>query len=505
MTARDFHAIDGKLPAPDARFDVVVVGAGPAGTAAAIAAAEDGASVLLIDENPVPGALIGGDVPHFYGGRMTAAVQQPARMLEQVFASNPALETAFAAGVDVRLGTCAWGLYLNGPALRALPEPMLGIADAEAATMVGFGRLVLATGARDLVLGFAGWNQPGVMGAQGFAALLTRYDALASRRVVILGTGALALETALLALSRGIAVAALVEVAEAVQGSTALAAQVAAAGVPILLGHTIAATHGGIDGVEGVTLTRLPSPAKAGAQSGNGDWEALRSVTETSATGPRPAPGKDNELEIPCDTIVLAIGATPATELLDAAGTLPGETISLIGDAATVTRPDPAYLQAWATALGQHATPDTIVCQCEEVTRADVLGVQPPRYLDRPQAMAARSLASLLNDGPAHPDQIKRLTRAGMGACQGRRCRDQVACLLAEQQGVSIATVPVASFRAPVRPVPLRILADWQESATMTAGWDVWFGIPTQWTPYAVIGTPEEAEHVAGLGGNMHV
>lgn len=475
MTVRDFHAIDGKVPAPDARFDVVVVGAGPAGTAAAIAAAADGASVLLIDENPVPGALIGSDVPYFYGGRMTAAVQQPARMLEQVFASNPALETAFAAGVDVRLGTCAWGLYVNGPALRALPEPMLGIADAEAATMVGFGRLVLATGARDLVLGFAGWNQPGVMGAQGFAALLTRYDALASRRVVILGSGALALETALLALARGIAVAALVEVAETVQGPAALAAQVAAAGVPILLGHNIAATRSGIDGVEGVTLTRLPSPAKEGA------------------------------LEIPCDTIVLALGLTPATELLDAAGTLPNESISLIGDAATVTRPNPAYLQAWSTALSQHATPDTIVCQCEEVTRADLLGVQPPRYLDRPQAMAARSLASLINDGPAHPDQIKRLTRAGMGACQGRRCRDQVACLLAEQQGIPLATVPVASFRAPVRPVPLGILADWQESAAMTAGWDVWFGIPTQWTPYAVIGTAEEAEHVAGLGGNMHV
>ena len=475
MTVRDFHAIDGKVPAPDARFDVVVVGAGPAGTAAAIAAAADGASVLLIDENPVPGALIGSDVPYFYGGRMTAAVQQPARMLEQVFASNPALETAFAAGVDVRLGTCAWGLYVNGPALRALPEPMLGIADAEAATMVGFGRLVLATGARDLVLGFAGWNQPGVMGAQGFAALLTRYDALASRRVVILGSGALALETALLALARGLAVAALVEVAETVQGPAALAAQVAAAGVPILLGHTIAATHGGIDGVEGVALTRLPSA------------------------------GKEDALEIPCDTIVLAIGATPATELLDAAGTRPSETIRLIGDAATVTRPDPAYLQAWSTALSQHATPDTIVCQCEEVTRADVLGVQPPRYLERPQAMAARSLASLINDGPAHPDQIKRLTRAGMGACQGRRCRDQVACLLAEQQGIPLAAVPVASFRAPVRPVPLGILADWQESAAMTAGWDVWFGIPTQWTPYAVIGTAEEAEHVAGLGGNMHV
>jgi hypothetical protein len=92
-----------------------------------------------------------------------------------------------------------------------------------------------------------------------------------------------------------------------------------------------------------------------------------------------------------------------------------------------------------------------------------------------------------------------------MGQCQGRRCREQVACLLAREQGVPLAAVPIASFRAPVRPVPLAILADWQESAEMAAGWDVWFGIPTQWTPYAVIGTPAEADHVAGLSGNMHV
>ena len=67
-----------------------------------------------------------------------------------------------------------------------------------------------------------------------------------------------------------------------------------------------------------------------------------------------------------------------------------------------------------------------------------------------------------------------------------------------------VEQVPVASFRAPVRPVPLRLLADWQESTAMADGWDVWFGIPTQWTPYADIGTPREAEIVAN-GGNMHV
>jgi len=465
--AVDVHAIDGKLSAPDERFDVVVVGAGDAGTAAAIAAAGEGATVLLVDENPVRGELMGSDVPLFYGGRMTAAVQQPGRMLEQIFASNPALEAAMEAGVDVRLGTCAWGLYANGPAMRALPEPMLGIADAERATMIGFGRLVLATGARDLVLGFAGWDRPGVMGAQGFAALLTRYDAFAGRRVLIVGSGALALETARLALSHGIAVAGIVEIADGVQSSA-----LGDLGVPLFLGHTIVAVEGGIEGVDGATLAMPGTPERTG---------------------------------VACDTVILAIGAIPATELLDAAGVRPSETIALVGDCASVAQPDSATLQAWSSALGRHAPPETIVCQCEDVTRADLIGVQPPRYLDRPERMAERSLSTLLADGPAHPEQIKRLTRAGMGPCQGRRCREQVACLLAEQQGAPLDRVPIASFRTPVRPVPLGILADWHESAAMTAGWDVWFGIPTQWTPYAIIGTPEEAEQVSGLGGNMHV
>ncbi len=503
---RDPHALDTKIPRADAHFDLVVIGAGHAGTTAAIAAALSGASVLLIDEHPVPGALIGTDVPYFFGGRATAAVQQSGRMLEQLFGTNPDLEEAFGLGVDVRLGTVAWGLYVNGPALRVLPEPLLGIADNEGAMMVGFDRLMLATGARDVVLGFPGWNQPGVMGAQGFAALATRYEALASRRIVILGSGALGLETALLALAHGIEVAAIVEVEATVQGPAARAAQVRATGIPIHLGTTIAATKSGIDGVEGVTLSPLhPSPAKAGAQSRAVDDGGQPASSNTFDTGPRPAPGKEFDIDLVCDTIVLAIGVTPAIELLDAAGIAPSDTITLIGEAATALRPDPPYLQAWASALAEHAAPETIVCQCEEVTRADLIGVQPPHYLNRPEAIVARSLSSLLGDGPAHPDQIKRLTRAGMGQCQGRRCRDQVACLLAEEQQVPLSAVPVASYRAPVRPVPLRILADWQERGDMAAGWDVWFGIPTQWTPYAVIGTPEEADHIAGLGGNMHV
>ena len=467
----DKYAINDKILPPAERFDVVVVGAGSAGTAAAIAATQAGKTVLLVDENPVSGAAMGNDTPLFFGGRMTAATQNSARMLERVFASNPALEAAFEAGADVRLGTAAWGLYRNGPAITTLPEAMLGLVDHERSWMVGFGQLVLATGARDLVLGFAGWDQPGVMGAQAFAALLTRYDALASRRVLILGSGALALETALNATMRGIEVAGLVEVLDTIQGPTALIAQVRAAGIAIHTGHALSATRRGIDGAEGATLTAL--------------------VDGTTVA-------------IDCDTICLAIGQVPAIELLAACGAQPDETISLVGDCAGPA-PDMAYVQAWARALGRYAPGETIVCQCEDVTRADLLGVQPPRYLERPVPMAARSLATLAADGPAHPDQIKRLTRAGMGPCQGRRCREQVACLLADATNTPVEQVPTASYRAPVRPVPLRLLADWEEGAAMIAGWDVWFGIPTQWTPYAIVGTPEEAEHVSIVGGYSHV
>lgn len=464
---RDRHALspgDGKIAPPAERFDTIVVGAGPAGTAAAVAAAQAGRSVLLVDENPVPAALIGTDVPLFWGGRATAAVQNGGRMVEALFLANPALEAAFDAGVDVRLGTAAWGLYAGGPAQHALPGPMLGLADATRAWFVGFDALVLATGARDVVLGFPGWDAPGVMGAQAFHALLTRYDALATRRVVIVGSDTLALETALLAHARGVTVAAIVEVGAAVRGPAELRAGVTAAGLAVTVDAVIARAESDLDGIARVVIA-----------------------------------GSAGETVVAADTICLAVAVEPATELLDAAGRTDAA-IELVGDAAGPAA-DAAYVALWASALARVSPPDTIVCQCEGVTRADLLGVAPPAYLDRPEALSARSLATLARDGRVDPDQIKRLTRAGMGACQGRRCRTQVACLLADATGVPITP---ATYRMPVRPVPLGLLADHDETAAMAAGWDVWFGIPTQWVPYAAIGTAAEDVHLAG-GGNMHV
>ena len=513
----DRFALNGKLARPERTVEVLIIGAGPAGTAAAIAAAQLGAQVLLVDEHPVSASLMGLDTPLYFGGRMTSAVQRQARMVEQLLASNPALETALDLGVEVALGTYAWGAYQNGPGLGTLPEPMVGLADEDRAWLVGFGTLILATGARDLALSFPGWDQPGVMGANGLAALLDRYDAFAGRRIVVLGSDDLGLETALRALDRGLEVAAVIEVREQAQGRVDRVQALLDRGVEILTGQVIHAAHGGLDGVEGIQVGALAGPARS----------------------------------IACDTVCVAVGLSPAIELLNVLGgalemdsrrgghapvTKDGVSTSLpnvfvagdcaglcgiglegvaraiawgsaavhtaLGQAATLPRPPApcdtlADQLAWMRVLMNIGSDDVIVCQCEAVTRGDLIGVQPPRYLDRPERIAARDIHSLNADGPINQDQIKRLTRACMGACQARRCREQVSLILTIATQSPAGSIPLAGFRAPVRPLPLKVLADWEEPAEMEEGWDVWFGIPSQWLPYRDIGTEREAMHLA--------
>jgi thioredoxin reductase len=484
----DPSALDGKLASPEERPQVLVIGGGPAGAAAAIEAARLGAGVVLIDENPLDPALFGLDVPLLYGGRMSGAVQR--RPIEQLLAANPALEQAAELGVDVRLGVTAWGLYVNGPALRALPASMVGLADATRSWMCGFDTLILAAGARDVALAFPGWDQPGVVGA--------------GRRIVVLGSGDLGVATALMAHRRGLEVAAVVEVLASPQASTA---GLAAAGIPVLTRHLPRRAENGRDGVERLVLT-----------------DSLGA-----------------EVVIDCDTICLAVGLAPAIELLNSAGgrlvpdgrrgghapVLEGWATSLtgvfcVGDAAGLAGSEAdaaeqgrqaarqalgagadggptagvdawAYQAAWFEALTRNADPSLIVCQCEAVTRGDLLDLREPRYLGQ------RSAPAMARDGPLNQDQVKRLTRAGMGPCQGRRCREQVALTLAQASGVAPADIPLALHRAPVRPLPLKVMADWNETAEMTAGWEIWFAIPGQWAAYDDIGT--EREFVTPFGG----
>ena len=182
---------------------LVVVGAGIAGTAAAIEAARAGVPVTLIDENPISTSMVGLNVPQFFGQRFMDALRNKDLMLERVTASNEALAEAEEAGVDVRLGTCVWGAFRNTETSRVLDGPQLGLADGERSWLVKYDRLIVAAGSRDLGMSFVGSNMAGAMGANGAHSLMSRYQALSSRRMVVLGSGNLGLNTARMALERG--------------------------------------------------------------------------------------------------------------------------------------------------------------------------------------------------------------------------------------------------------------------------------------------------------------
>src|SRR5215471_3834613 len=220
MTAEiDRRSIVGKTTPPERHVAVVVVGAGAAGVAAAIEAARAGAEVLLVDEHPIDNDMMAMDVPLYFGQRMEMSVRNRAVMMGRVVESNPALAEAHEAGVDVQLGTYVWGAFVNGPTVHELPGPALGLADERRSWLVGYDRLIVAAGARDVALGFPGWERAGAMGANAACALITRYRALASRRMVIVGSGDLALNTAALAVEHGVNVAAVVELGDRVLGN----------------------------------------------------------------------------------------------------------------------------------------------------------------------------------------------------------------------------------------------------------------------------------------------
>jgi D-hydroxyproline dehydrogenase subunit alpha len=151
-------------------FDVVVVGAGPAGMAAAAAAAKHGAEVCLIDDNARPGGQIwrGSDGHH-----------------DHRFAAHQiALE---AARVDLR----GESRVVAHPASNVLRiETLTGFED------IGFRRLILATGARERFLPFPGWTLQGVMGVGGLQAMVRAGLPIEGKRVVLSGSGPLLLAVA---------------------------------------------------------------------------------------------------------------------------------------------------------------------------------------------------------------------------------------------------------------------------------------------------------------------
>src|SRR5690242_15499249 len=148
--------------------DVLVVGAGPAGLAAAYRAAQSGLRVTVIDDNPAPGGQI------WRGEQAKPASREAQAWFEKL------------RSVEIEL--------LNGA--RVFQQPRVGTLLAETpegVSELSYRNLVLATGARERFLPFPGWTLPNVMGAGGLQALVKTGLPIEGKRVVVAGSGPLLL------------------------------------------------------------------------------------------------------------------------------------------------------------------------------------------------------------------------------------------------------------------------------------------------------------------------
>ncbi|MFG1879633.1 FAD-dependent oxidoreductase [Sphaerisporangium sp. NPDC049003] len=429
--------------------DLAVVGAGPAGMAAAVAASRAGLSVVLIDS----GARLGGQYyrhpPEGFRARRPGA-------LHHGFARFTRLADALGEhdGVELRLLHRVWAVVAEREGDGRVAVHCLAGARDERRETVLARRLVIATGAHDRPLPFPGWDLPGVFTAGGAQALLKGDLVVAGRRVVVAGTGPFLLPVAAGLAGAGAHVAGVFEangrfgLAPALITHLGKLAEGAGYGlrlarhrVPYLGGHAVVAAHGR-DELTHVTVAeldrdwvpgRLRTIACDALAVGYGFVPQIELATQLGcATGTDRDGGPVVTVDEGMRTTVPGVYAAGeptgvgGAGLAEAEGWIAGRTA-----AADLGRPVPpapglarkrARLAAFGRAL-QSAYPvrdgwkgwlrdDTLICRCEEVPYARI--------------KEAREL------GAVDARSMKLLARPGMGWCQGRVCGYAVACLAGE-------------------------------------------------------------------------
>lgn len=472
--------------------NVVVVGASRLGCEVALAARSRGWSVTLVDEHPQALKSMALDAPYFYGSALPAALSDEGAMLDNVLGSDDLLMECVEAEVDLRIGTIAWGAFHNAPNRQSIGTPKVALANAEGNELVEYDALVLATGTRDFVPSFKDWDLPGVFGVKGGSMLLARYQVFSATRVLVLGSSPLAVGFARLARDKGVEIAGLVEPSATFGGSAEDAAWLEGQGIPVHLGHVIQWAEG-VDAVRGARLVPVAGEGDAVQVACDGICMAIATLPNVelpSAMGCQMVFDEALGVWVPEVTAALetSVPAVFWASEADAAADPVARIVAGIdgaGDAAALPAHAPVgdAVARWVAALTETGGMDVMLCQCESVTRGDFLHVAPPRYLGH-GLQAPKS--HLGGDGTVNQDLAKRMTRVGMGHCQGKRCRDEAAILLASHHGLPLKSIRPATYRFPIRPLDMALIAAPEGDAYTSGMWQNW---------------PEPAELRANVGG----
>lgn len=470
------NALPGMAPGRAAdTVEIAIIGAGPAGMAAAVAARRHGASVVLLDEQPAVGGQI-------YRG-ITDAPAARLDMLGSDYGAGAALARNFAAsGARHLTGAAVWHVtaarqvhYLHEGGVRALQA----------------GRVLLCTGAMERPFPVPGWTLPGVLTA-GAAQILLKGSGMApTQPVVLAGCGPLLYLLGWQYVRAGVAIAAIVDTTDGadyrrairhaggalagwryLKKGLSLMAALKRAGVPFHKGATGLHVLGevgkgggratGLGFVSGGTPLRIDSPLvllHQGVVPNTQFTWSLRARHEWDEEQLCWSPVTDSwgELDVPGIFVAGDGGGIGGARVAALQGELAGlAAATQAGRLDAGTRDSQAaplraemrghlfirpFLDALYRPKKANRIPDdgTIVCRCEEVTAGDIRGY--------------------VAIGCTGPNQAKSFGRCGMGPCQGRQCGLTVTEVIAHARGVPPAEIGYFRIRPPIKPITLGELA----------------------------------------------
>ena len=259
------------------RYNLIVVGAGPAGLSAAIEAARHGMGVIVFDENARPGGQLFKQIHKFFGSKEHKAKIRGFNIGEEL------LKEASDAGVQVKLDATVTGIFEN----KEVTVSHDGAIHHYKADSV-----IIATGAAENMVPFEGWTLPGVIGAGAAQTLMNLHGIKPGKKILMLGSGNVGLVVSFQLLQAGCEVVALVDAAPRIGGYGVHAAKVARTGVPFYLGYTIKQVEG-TEKVEGVVIGKVDDKFKI-------------------------IPG--TEIRFDADTVCVAVGLSPMSQLLKMTG-----------------------------------------------------------------------------------------------------------------------------------------------------------------------------------------
>ena len=428
-----------------AHCEVLVVGAGPAGIAAALAAAESGARVILCDETAeFGGSLLAETTARIDGQAALAWVQQSiAALANNSRVTLLARTTAFGyfphnlIGLDQRLSD-----HLADP---PADRPRERLWQVRAATVV------LATGAIERPLVFPGNDRPGILLASAAQTYLNRYGVCVGSRAVIVTAGDDAYQTAIDLHAAGVVIAAIADLRTQAAGALPDAAR--RLGLEILLGATVLGTEGDLR-VSAITLGRVEGARVTAAQ------------------------------RIPCDTVLMSGGFTPSVHLFSQSrGKLQwSEPLLAFVPGAMAERQhsagacrgvyDLAEVLADGAACGAASLPTvsaprSFAVEAPARESQAYLGALPQAdapsgdksFVDWQHDVTTRDLALATREGFQSIEHVKRYTTTGMATDQGKTSNLNAMAIVAKSLNRTIAQVGLTTFRMPYTPVTFGSMA----------------------------------------------